>query len=429
MTFLKLGNDAIMFGNKELCGHCKKQDLVLKKHFKSGHYIYKKVSPGKRLKNGLLIKAIPTWYIPVKNGMGYLHEGLITDKIKLNKLIKQKPKKRKFGFGADMVPEIGTLAKDGKNFPNGQGFNLAESWSQEITKKWGDPTLSGTLGREFGPGPGKVDQIYSNGYFNDIRMARPGGDLDTALNTNRSCNIYNPNPSPQGGNRDPATYTVGMIYDSKNPQITSFGRNKKSKKTKKPKKEKKKKETVEMYQSYIDNEAFKKGTLVRCMGTTPQKSLGGLSCDTYNNYSKNYKELVPVWLEKIKQLKSKGNKFHFGNLYQQMGPVPARNYLLNADTFNNLYAGGGQGEPARPLKGENNKLYINSSNVYNPVKSVTSFGITRPKRHLKKEIKAKKNKKKVVEFVKPHEVKQKKQKIKAGPGKTLVIKGGKVKVV
>jgi hypothetical protein len=353
MTFFKLGNDAIMFGNKETCGHCKNQDLILKKHFNSGHYIYKKIDPGKRFKNGMVIKAIPTWYIPVKNGMGYLHEGTIDGKgkIKLNKLI-EKTKKRKFGFGQE-IPEIGTLAKYGRNFPNGQGFNLAESWSQEINKKWGDPTLSGTLGREFGPG--KIDQIYSNGYFNDIRMARPGGDLDTALNTNRSCNIYNPNPSPQGGNRDPVTYTAGMIYDSKNPQITSFGKKKR--------------------------------------------------------------------------------RFGFGNLYQQMGPVPASNYLLNADTFNVNYAGGGQGEPARPLKGANDKLYVNSSNVYNPVKSETSFGITRKKRHLKQLIKEKNEKNesdKVVGFVKPHQVQQKRQKVKvkvtAGPGKTLVIKRGIVKV-
>ena len=39
---LSLGNNAIMFGDKQNCGYCREQDRLLKKKFKSGTYLYKK---------------------------------------------------------------------------------------------------------------------------------------------------------------------------------------------------------------------------------------------------------------------------------------------------------------------------------------------------------------------------------------------------
>jgi hypothetical protein len=51
-------------------------------------------------------------------------------------------------------------------------------------------------------------------------MARPGGDLDTTLNLNRACNIALP-PS------NIVLNNPGMIYDSPNPQISSFGKRRK----------------------------------------------------------------------------------------------------------------------------------------------------------------------------------------------------------
>jgi hypothetical protein len=337
---VNLGDTAIMFGDKKACMYCKQQDTILKKNFKSGSYLYKKVTQGKPLKNGMVFNAIPTWYIPTGNGKGYLHEGLIngSGKIKLDQLLQKNlvlqqkllKKKRKLRFG-EAVPEIGTLAKYGKNFPGDQGFQMTNPWSKQVSDTWGDPLLAGTLGREFGPG--KTDNIYSNNYYNNIRMAYPGGDLDTTLSLNRSCNQYNPVPNPSGSNAYPVTYDSGLIYNSKNPQITSFGKKKR--------------------------------------------------------------------------------KQRFGNLYSQMGPVPAQNYLLKADTFNKLYAGGGQGGPTRPSQGQDKNLFVNTAPDYKVIKSVTSFG-----------------KKKGVNFVKPskEKVKQKRQRVKAGEGKTLVIKNGKVKV-
>ena len=223
MKSFNLGDNAIMFGNTKTCEYCKQQDHILKKSFNSGNYLYKQVTMGKPLKNGMKIKAIPTWYIPTGNGMGILHEGMINSqgikigkkRIHLRDLIK---KTNRFG---DTIPAINTLATDGKNFPDGKGFQIGNSFMTDITNKWGDPLLSGTLGREFGPG--NTDKIYGNNYYNDIRMAYPGGDLDTTLSLNRSCNQYNAVGSPAA---DPVVNHAGMIYNSPNQQIvnmTGFG--------------------------------------------------------------------------------------------------------------------------------------------------------------------------------------------------------------
>jgi len=144
-----------------------------------------------------------------------------TVKRRVKKTVKRKVKRNRFG---DIVPQLNTLQKYGKNFPDNQGFNVSPSFAEDITKKWGDPLLSGTLGREFGPG--NVNNIYKNDYFNNIRMAYPGGDLETNLSLNRNANMYNKN-----GNSYPVTYSPGLIYDSKNPQIvsmTAFGKKKRT---------------------------------------------------------------------------------------------------------------------------------------------------------------------------------------------------------
>ena len=213
---------------------------------------------------------IPCWYIPIGNGKGVLKEGLITErgtkvrgkkitlksllvkkrimsfgkrkvkrtvkrkvkrtvkrkvkrtvKRKVKRTVKRKVKRKTNRFG-DMIPQINTLQKYGKNFPDNQGFNVGLSFAENMTKKWGDPLLSGTVGREFGPG--NVDKIYKNDYYNGIRMIQPGNDLETAISLNRTANMYNKN-----GNSYPVTYSPGLIYDSKNPQIVSmnaFGRRK-----------------------------------------------------------------------------------------------------------------------------------------------------------------------------------------------------------
>jgi hypothetical protein len=162
MRKLNLGDNPIMFGDIAGCGACAMQKKILKHAFKNGHFLYIHSPFSKPV---LKLQALPTWYIPTGNGNGYLHKGVIdgNGKIKLKDLLeRKKPVKRSFKFGQD-IPEVGSLAKYGRNFPNGQGFEIQNSFNQDITKKWGNPLLSGTLGRELGPG--NTDQIYSNNYF------------------------------------------------------------------------------------------------------------------------------------------------------------------------------------------------------------------------------------------------------------------------
>jgi len=409
MKIYNFGNNAIMFGDKKSCVYCAKQDLILRKKFKKGHYLYKKVKIGKHLKVGktsVKIDAIPMWYIPTGNGKGYLKTGLIDGKgkIKLNDLLE----KRRSGFG-NAIPEINTLAKYGKNFPDNKPFQVTDNFNTQVTKTWGNPLLSGTLGREFGPG--NTDKIYSNNYFNDIRMARPGGDLDTTLSLNQKCNVSDQVPSASG-NVNPITYTKGMIYDSANPQITSFGKKRLTRENKKIILE------IITYKHYINNESFKKGILVRCGGNAPNPNLGGLSCNQFNQYSTNYEKLVPVWKEKIKELEQqlKMKNSSFGNsLYQQIGQTPLSKNTLLIDTT----AGARQNEQPRAFKGSNNNLFINSSEVYKPVKS-ESFGTSFGK---SKTLQRSSYGGTCTSFGKLKKIKN-----KPGPGKTLIIKGGRIKV-
>jgi hypothetical protein len=373
MKKIKLGDNPIMFGDIKGCGACQIQDSILKKNGK-GHFLYIDVHKLRKypaLSNK--IKVMPTWYIPTGNGSGKLHEGVI--RRNLNSLLERKTVKKtvkrrtvRFGESSSDIPQIGTLAKYGKNFPDGAGFQPGTSFMNVITQKWGNPLLAGTLGREFGPGG--TDQIYSNEYLNNIRMAYPGGDLDTTLNLNRSCNMYNPVPSPSGGNADPVVNSAGMIYNSQNPQIvnmTSFGKRR-----------------------------------------NPRRNL-------------------------------------FGNLYAQMGPTPEKQYLLNRNTFNSIYAGGGQGEPPRPRQVSNQNYYIGQAREYYPVQSSTGFGrfkkssLVKPSKKVKKE-------KSVVKLKKPKVSKKKEKKglekpkvsklekitkiksKKPGPGDTLTVKFGRIKI-
>jgi hypothetical protein len=400
----KLGKKPIMFGDIKNCGACEFQDQLLRKKFGKGYYyLHKHVSlsslpfsiKGTKSVKGVIINALPTWYIPTKNGNGYLREGVIKSVKNLVINSKKKPK-RSFKFGNN----LGTLAKLGRNFSEtNPGFNNGTSWLQETTQKWGnDVTLSGTLGREFGPG--NTDKIYSNEYYNGLRMARPGGDLETALSLNRAANMYNEN-----NKADPVTYSPGLIYNSSNPQIvsmTAFGLKKskkikpKSKKSKKSKKIKPKSTTQIMkslnkYENYI--KVHKSGNLIRCMNNA--------YCDNYNYRSINYQKLLPVWQNKINELKKQLSKPNsFGNsLYDYMGPVPEKQYLINKNTFNDNYTGGGQGDPGKPAKSANTNLFINSSKPYKPF---SSFG--------KKSSKSSK-------------------KIKPGENTTLIVnKKGKIKV-
>jgi len=221
MKKIKLGNEPIMFGDSE-CTACQAQiKLLMDSLGKEPEIIYydlHKYDAPDFLVNSRGEVQMPSWYIPTGNGMGTIHTGIIQKN--LNKLVSQR-KKSRFGActaGDGTIPQIDSLKECGKNFPNGQGLNIPNSFMTDIKNKWGDDYLvAGTVGREFTPETFK-DKIYSNNYFNDIRMAQPAGQLGTLLADNRECNYMQ--------NKVPQFHTPGLIYDSKNPQIVGFGRKK-----------------------------------------------------------------------------------------------------------------------------------------------------------------------------------------------------------
>lgn len=225
---VNLGNQAIFFGDSR-CPACRAQVKILDEYYKNNGTAMEvmycdlgKIKPPKQILDKYGSYVMPTWYFPNKP----LIKGIISP-AQFEKNLKNGKRPWRFGENKtaaeltfESIPQINSLAKYGKNFPNGKGFEINNSWTELTKRVWGDDiTNSGTLGREFGPGG--VDKIYTNGYLNDIRMAVPGGDLDTVLNLNSKCNVVRRPESK--------TNSVGLIFDSNNQQIVpmnNFGRRK-----------------------------------------------------------------------------------------------------------------------------------------------------------------------------------------------------------
>jgi len=213
---INLGNQIIMFGSSK-CPACVAQVKLLNDYFskKNAELLIKYFNLDKHAPPSFLLDSsgnysMPSWYSP-KNKK--ITQGMIPP----DKFVGLMGITRNNKFGK-WTPEIDTLAKYGKKFSDYKGFQIDSSFENDMTKKWGNPLNSGTLGREFGPG--NTDKAYTSGYFNDIRMARPGGDLDTLDFTNRSCNLMN-NPKLTSDTKD-----LGFLYDAKDRQLNSnsFGR-------------------------------------------------------------------------------------------------------------------------------------------------------------------------------------------------------------
>ena len=265
---VKLGDQHILFGSSK-CPACLAQYSLINKEFlkkkKTGqinYYDLDKYPPPKIIMDRDGNYSMPTHYIPTGKGYGKIVVGLRKDLVKATSFGKAtgfgkmpKPKLPKFGnaaleapktsyigrpppkfkkpsrfgktsrFGYDN-PQINTW-KPFNSFPGGPGylpgnnFNIPESFDNKMQTKWGDVTESGTLGREFGPG--NHSQIYSSDYFFQPRMARPGGDLDTALNDNSKCNMLSKDNGLPGSFKSP-----GLFSDSTSGLFTSFGKKKKS---------------------------------------------------------------------------------------------------------------------------------------------------------------------------------------------------------
>jgi len=227
MSKIKLGKNAIMFGSSD-CIACLTQIKMLlnyfgKKDINIEYYDLKLYEPPMFIldKNGYY--SAPTLWIPTRGGYGKLHSGIITDKKMFVKLIKKNNTSfGKCGSTDYSIPEIDTLIECGKNFPNKEGMQIPNSFQKNIESVWGtgSDALNSGIGGTRSLGPDNITDMYSNNYVNNIRMAVPGGQLDTALRLNRECNYSN--------NKVPQFNTPGMIYNSVNPQIVGFGKRKKS---------------------------------------------------------------------------------------------------------------------------------------------------------------------------------------------------------
>jgi hypothetical protein len=205
------------------CGACVQQKEIMNSYFKGKVPTNISMVNVDRFPDKLnFIEYTPTWAFPQGNETYALKPGVISD---LSNVIKRK---NNFRFGAEkkLLPNINNLAVYGKNFPDNKGFDIPNSFYGNVEKVWGTGvnTLDAGVGGSRSLGPGNVGEMYSNGYFNNIRMAHPADQLGTALYLNRNCNT------------DRKTSTVkeapGMIFNSPNPQIvdntTGFGRKRRS---------------------------------------------------------------------------------------------------------------------------------------------------------------------------------------------------------
>ena len=214
---VKLGNDVIMFGSSD-CPACIAQIQILNKYFKNSpptfitYYNIKKYQAPDIIMDKNKNYSIPSWYIPTNNGSGKLQLGVISSPETFNLLVKsERGKKQK--FGKIKVSDIGNWAKFKGTFPDGKGINIPNSFINEIDQTWGGGVYSlrsGTVGRELGPK--NTNKIFNTNYVNDIRMANPGGPLESAVSLNRKKQILNCKNNK----------TPGLVTGSKNPQIVGM---------------------------------------------------------------------------------------------------------------------------------------------------------------------------------------------------------------
>ena len=367
-----LGNRAIMFGNSK-CPACLAQYKMINDHYNNmgkkrniSYYDLEKFEAPYFLLNKDGSYAMPSWYLPTGKKSGKIHTGLIKTKfnqlttrptgpaIKKTKLSRNPGGVSKASFGSIKTPAIGTLKKYGKNFPDQRGMQITKSFMNRITDKWGtgnNALRAGTIGREFGPK--KFNKVYSNKYYNGLRMARPGGDLDTLLSNNRRCNIERRKSSKHN--------QVGLIYNSRNQQIVGFNNfGKKRRKTLKFKPSAKirllcKRYKIKIMKKVGKKRVYKSLSVLKKLISKAKKSLKNVNV----NFGK-------------KKLKKQIKKCRFGsknlygrqNLYYQMGPPyghRGNNYLMKKNTVRKLYGGATQRPQIRPRKVKNSKIFLSRS--------------------------------------------------------------------
>jgi hypothetical protein len=167
------------------------------------------------------VEVTPTWAILQNGNEYYKHEGVVSRPDLLEKILNISNTgfgSRRSRFGA--VNElVNSLAVYGKNFPNGEGFNIPGSFYKTVENNWGTggTELNAGVGGARSLGPGNASNIFTNDNVNNIRMVPPGstddvflrGNRDHAMLLNKNNNVY-----------------PGMITNSANPQVvnmTGFG--------------------------------------------------------------------------------------------------------------------------------------------------------------------------------------------------------------
>jgi len=169
------------------------------------------------------IKAKQFYYIPYNKYSGILTQKWTTDNVlrALSIMNPNVPFLRKSDFGYT-TPQISPLAEYGRNFPNGKGLEIPNSWEQTIKNTWGnDTTASATVGNTFGPG--NNSEALSSSYFHQPRMSIPGGPLDTYMMLNSRCN-QSKDPQKVVGTF-PESTNFGSAQKKKLNKRTRFGNN------------------------------------------------------------------------------------------------------------------------------------------------------------------------------------------------------------
>jgi thiol-disulfide isomerase/thioredoxin len=238
----------ILFTTPE-CGACQKQNEVLQAYAAklNREIVINEVNVDKFPDRFGFIEVTPTWLViqPDTPNQYFKYEGIIDEDDLLemivnessssfgrgravkrsrfgSQLINKLRKKARSGFGnaKPLMENINNLAFYGKNFPNGQGFNIPNSFYENIEDKWGagGTALNAGIGGARSLGPGNAGKLFTNDYVNNIRMVPPGSTDDTFLSGNRYHAMLNNNNN---------NVYPGLVSDSKNPQIvdknTGFG--------------------------------------------------------------------------------------------------------------------------------------------------------------------------------------------------------------
>jgi len=212
-------NKIILF-ESPTCGACILQKKILSEHFKGKTPDILTVNVDNFPNKLDFIQFTPTWAFPQGNQTYKLIPNIIKDLSTLSF------GKRRMRFGKELLPNINDLAVYGKNFPDNKGFQIPNSYYKNVENVWGTgvDTLDAGVGGSRSLGPGNVGEMYSNEYFNNIRMAHPADQLGTALGLNKACNTERKISTTKEA--------PGMIYNSPNPQIvdntTAFGRQRRS---------------------------------------------------------------------------------------------------------------------------------------------------------------------------------------------------------